>query len=155
MRVQVEALNSARQRGSNSAPPSTPSSVQRYEDEAARKRRSDQLLADYAKADQLVEGAMTSQEKYEAAKVEHARLHKEGAFTDAEYSRVLEKLNLENQGYVEGIQAIGQAIQNGIQGATSFSDALTKVGMALAQMLLQAALFGGGPLGKAFEASPA
>ncbi|MGL4968454.1 MAG: hypothetical protein ACRC67_44995 [Inquilinus sp.] len=150
MKAQVEALNSARQRGLELGTAEHAQYVQHYEDEAARKRRSDQLLADYAKADQLVEGAMTSQEKYEAAKVEYARLHKEGAFTDAEYSRVLEKLNLENQGYVEGIQAIGQAIQNGIQGATSFSDALTKVGMALAQMLLQAALFGGGPLGKAF-----
>jgi hypothetical protein len=150
MRAQVEALNSARQRGLELGTAEHAQYVERYKDEAARKHRSDQLLADYAKADQLVEAAMTSQEKYEKVKVEYEKLHREGALTDAEYSKVLEKLNLENQGYVEGIQAIGQAIQGGIQGATSFSDALTKVGMALAQMLFQAALFGNGPLGKAF-----
>ncbi|WP_225768504.1 hypothetical protein [Inquilinus sp. Marseille-Q2685] len=149
-RVEVEALNAARQRGLELGTAEHAQYVQRYENEAARKRQTDQLLADYAKADQLVEAAMTSQEKYENTKAEYERLRREGALTDADYTRVLEKLNLENQGYVEGIQAIGQALQNGIQGATSFSDALTKVGTALAQMLLQAALFGNGPLGKAF-----
>jgi hypothetical protein len=150
MRAQVEALNSARQRGLELGSAEQAQYVERYKDEAARKHRSDRLLADYAKADQLVEAAMTSQEKYEKAKVEYKKLHREGALTDAEYSKVLEKLNLENQGYVEGIQAIGQAIQDGIQGATSFSDALLKIGTSLAQMLFQAALFGNGPLGKAF-----
>ncbi|MFE0754180.1 hypothetical protein ACFW16_09525 [Inquilinus sp. NPDC058860] len=149
-RAEVDALNAARQRGLELGTAEHAQYVQRYEDEAARKRQTDQRLADYAKADQLVEAAMTSQEKYENTKAEYERLRREGALTDAEYTRVLEKLNLENQGYVEGIQAIGQALQNGIQGATSFSDALTKVGIALAQMLLQAALFGNGPLGKAF-----
>jgi hypothetical protein len=149
-REQVEALNAARRHGLDLGETERAQYAERYKDAAARKRQTDQLLADYAKADQLVEAAMTSQEKYAKLKAEADKLHREGALTDPEYARVLEKLNLENQGYVEGIQAIGQAIQNGIQGATSFTDALTKVGIALAQMLLQAALFGNGPLGKAF-----
>ena len=51
-------------------------------------------------------------------------------------------------GTSEAIQGIGDALVSGIQSATSFEDALLKIGVALAQMIAQAVLFGQGPLGK-------
>lgn len=58
-------------------------------------------------------------------------------------------------GTADAIQGIGEAFQSGIQGAQSFEDAVLKIGIALGQMLLQAALFGktqgGGPLGGVFD----
>jgi hypothetical protein len=58
-------------------------------------------------------------------------------------------------GTTEAIKGIGDALNTGIQGAQNLEDALLKVGVALGQMLLQAAAFGGtasgGPLGKAFD----
>ncbi|WP_343711912.1 tape measure protein [Inquilinus sp.] len=58
-------------------------------------------------------------------------------------------------GTTQAIQGIGDALQSGIQGAQDFEDALLKVGIALAEMLVKAAAFGGGagggPLGKLFD----
>ncbi|TSD85626.1 hypothetical protein FFK22_026645 [Mycobacterium sp. KBS0706] len=50
MRAHMEALNTARQRGLELGTAEHAQYVRRYEDEAARKQRSDQLLADYAEA---------------------------------------------------------------------------------------------------------
>ena len=149
-RAAYDAVNAARERGLKIGTQEYSQYVQQYQNAAERLRLSKLTLDDYAKGEQLTKSVETQDEQRLSTLAEYNRLRHEGAIADETYRRLLEKLNAENSGYVEGIRAIGQAIQGGIQGATSFSDALTKVGISLAQLLLQAALFGNGPLGKAF-----
>jgi hypothetical protein len=147
-----DALNSARQLGYKVGTAEHAQYVQRYQDLAEQKRQQDVVLADFGKADQLTKSVMTSQERYSVTLAEYNRLRENGTLQEEAYLRLVRDLNAENDGYTEGIQAIGQAIQGGIQGATSFSDALIKIGLSLAQLIAQAALFGQGPLGKLFDA---
>ncbi|MGK9168031.1 hypothetical protein KXR53_17110 [Inquilinus limosus] len=125
--------------------------AQRKEEQKEQDRQADQLDADHTRAEQLTKSVMTAQEKYNESLAEYNRLRDEGFIGEEAYLRLRRDLNAENNGYVEGIQAIGQAIEGGIQGATSFSDALLKIGTSLAQLIAQAALFGQGPLGKLFD----
>ncbi|MGK9234521.1 hypothetical protein KXS07_26850 [Inquilinus limosus] len=115
------------------------------------RQAADQLRADDARAEQLTKNVMTAQEQYNETLREYERLRDNGALKEEAYLRLVRSLNAEHNTYVEGIQAIGQAIQGGIQGATSFSDALLKIADSLAQMIAQAAFFGQGPLGKLFD----
>lgn len=147
-----DALNSARQLGYKVGTAEHAQYVQRYQDLAEQKRQQDVILADYGKADLLTKSVMTSQERYSTTLAEYNRLRENGTLQDEAYLRLVRDLNAENDGYSEGIQAIGQAIQGGVQGATSFNDALIKIGLSLAQLIAQAALFGTGPLGKLFDA---
>lgn len=154
-RAAFDALSSARQLGYKTDTEANRRAhdeyVRRYQDLAEQKRQQSVILADYGKADQLTKSVMTSQERYNATLAEYDRLRANGTLQEEAYLRLVRDLNAENSGYVEGIQAIGQAIQGGIQGATSFSDALLKIGLSLAQLVAQAALFGQGPLGKLFD----
>jgi hypothetical protein len=153
-KAQYGAENEARNLKIQPTDPRYAPFIQQRTDEADRLQRSNSTLDDYAKGAELTKASMTAQEAYNASLIELNRLHAEGAITTETYDRQLAKLNADHQGYVEGIQAVGQAIQTGIEGATSFGDALTKVGLALAKLILQAAAFGGdggGPLGKLFD----
>lgn len=150
-----DALNSARQLGYKVGTAEHAQYVQKYQDLAEQKRLSDVMLTDLGKGKQLTESVQTRQEAYNAKIAEYNRLRDAGALKEEAYARLVRAADAENNGYAEGIQAIGQAIQTGIQSATSFEDALLKIGLALAQMIGQAALFGdtagGGPLGKIFS----
>ncbi|MDR6289992.1 MULTISPECIES: hypothetical protein [Inquilinus] len=118
-------------------------------------RLSNLTLADFAKGEALTKASMNALEAYNVSLNDLNRLHDEGAINAETYSRQLFKLKSEYGGYAEGLQAVAQAIQGGIQGATSFSDALIKIGIALGQLIVQAAALGGdggGPLGKLFDA---
>ncbi len=71
---------------------------------------------------------------------EYNRLRATGSLQEEAYTRLVQAAQAENAGYAEGIQAVGAAIEGGIQGATSFSDALIKIGLSLAEAApLQAA----------------
>jgi hypothetical protein len=150
-----DALNSARQLGYKVGTAEHAQYVQNYQDIAERKRLTDVTLSDMAKGKQLTESVQTRQEAYNAKIAEYNRLRAAGSLQEEAYTRLVQAAQAENAGYAEGIQAIGDAIEGGIQGATSFSDALIKIGLSLAKLLLQAALFGdtagGGPLGKIFS----
>jgi hypothetical protein len=125
--------------------------VAQYTAQAEALRASNALVTDYGKADAVTKSLRTSQETYNQTLAQYVVYLGEGAFTATEYDRAVKALNASNDGYKEGIEAVGQAIQGGIQGATSFTDALTKIGLALAQLLIQAALFGTGGFGKLFD----
>jgi hypothetical protein len=158
-RAAFDALSSARQLGYKTDTEANKRAhdqyVQRYEDLAEQKRLQDVVLADFSKAEALTKSVMTSQEAYNAKIAEYNRLRENGTLQEEAYTRLIRAAKAENDGYAEGIQAIGDAIEGGIQGATSFSDALLKIGLSLAKLVLQAALFGGtaggGPLGGIFS----
>lgn len=147
-----DALNSARQLGYKVGTAEHAQYVQRYQDLAEQRRQQDVILADFGKADALTKSVMTSQERYNVTLAEYNRLRENGTLQEEAYLRLVRDLKAENSGYADGIQAISQAIQGGIQSATSFSDALIKIGLSLAQLIAQAALFGQGPLAKLFDA---
>jgi hypothetical protein len=150
IRVAYEAVNAAREAGLTSGTKEYESFVAQYQ---ANKSNNAALLTKIdlmKRGDELTKSVMTSQEKLDAQLAEYDKLRNQRIISTQTYNKLVEAAKGTNAGYVEGIKAIGDAIQNGIQGATSFSDALLKVGTSLAQLLLKAALFGDGPLGKIF-----
>lgn len=122
-----------------------------YQLKAEAKRLGDQQLKDLATGDTLTKSVSTSQEAYNAALASYVVQLGKGTISAETYARLVRQLNDQNNGYAEGVQAIGQAFNSGIQGATSFGDALLKVALQLAQLIAQAALLGQGPLSKGFD----
>lgn len=125
--------------------------VAEYQQKAEAKRLGDQQLKDLATGDQLTRSVATSQEAYNTTLAGYVSQLAKGTISAETYARLLRELNTQNNGYAEGIAAIGQVFNEGIQGATSFGDALLKVALQLAQLIAQAALLGTGPLSKGFD----
>lgn len=125
--------------------------VAEYQQKAEAKRLGDQQLKDLATGDQLTRSVATSQEAYNLTLAGYVSQLAKGTISAETYARLLRELNTQNNGYAEGIAAIGQVFNEGIQGATSFGDALLKVALQLAQLIAQAALLGTGPLSKGFD----
>lgn len=149
--AQFDAENAARQRGLKVGTDQYNNYVKQYEAQAELKRLGDQQLKDLSTGDQLTKSVATSQEAYNATLAGYVDQLAKGTISAETYARLLRNLNEQNNGYVEGVQAIGQAFDRGIQGATSFGDALLKVALQLAQLIAQAALLGTGPLSKGFD----
>ncbi len=150
VRAGQEAVNAALQKGLDVHSDEYKIYVENYKQKALEAEQSKTRLADLERGAELTKSLMSETEKLRALEADYNKLRQEGALTQEAQDRLLAAARDQAYGYSEGIKAIGDAIQGGIQGATSFSDALLKVGTSLAQLLLQAALFGNGPLGKLF-----
>lgn len=151
VRAGQEAVNAALQKGLDVHSDEYKIYVENYKQKALEAEQSKTRLADLERGTELTKSLMSETEKLKVLEADYNKLRQEGALTQEAHDRLLAAAREQAYGYSEGIKAIGEAIQGGIQGATSFSDALLKVGTSLAQLLLQAALFGGGPLGKLFD----
>uniref|UniRef100_UPI003784B804 hypothetical protein n=1 Tax=Inquilinus sp. TaxID=1932117 RepID=UPI003784B804 len=151
VRAEQEAANAAVQKGLDVHSDEYKIYVENYKQKALDAEQSKTRLADLERGTELTKSLMSETEKLAVLEADYNKLRQEGALTQEAHDRLLAAAKEQAYGYSEGIKAVGEAIQGGIQGATSFSDALLKVGTALAQLLLQAALFGGGPLGKLFD----
>lgn len=153
VRAGQEAINAAQQAGlkADTDPEEYQAYVKEYTQTALDAEQSKTWLADLERGAELTKSLMSDREKLAVLEADYNKLRQEGALTQDAHDRLLAVAKDQAYGYSEGIKAIGDAIQGGIQGATSFSDALLKIGNSLAQLLLQAALFGGGPLGKLFD----
>lgn len=151
VRAGQEAVNAAVQKGLDVHSDEYKIYVENYKQKALDAEQSKTRLADLERGTELTKSLMSETEKLKVLEADYNKLRQEGALTQEAHDRLLAAAREQAYGYSEGIKAIGDAIQGGIQGATSFSDALLKVGTSLAQLLLQAGLFGGGPLGKLFD----
>ncbi|MGO1080270.1 hypothetical protein [Inquilinus sp. CA228] len=149
-RAEQEAINAARQAGLAAGSKEYEAYFEDYRLKALDAEQSKTRLANLERGSELNKSLMSEQEKLNLLKADYNTLLQEGAITQVAHDRLVATAEDQAYGYSEGIKAIGEAIQGGIQGATSFSDALLKIGNSLAQLLLQAALFGNGPLGKLF-----
>lgn len=150
VRAEQEAINAAGQAGLPIKSEEYKTYVEDYQQKALDAEQSKTRLANLERGSELTKSLASEQEKLNLLKADYNTLLQEGAITQVTHDQLLAAAKDQTYGYSEGIKAIGEAIQGGIQGATSFSDALLKIGNSLAQLLLQAALFGNGPLGKLF-----
>lgn len=151
LKALVEAENEAKQRNLTAGTTAYKRFIADRTAAAERLRETNSTLSDYAKGDELTKSVMTTQEQYNAKMNEYNQLRNEGIIKEETYLRLVRELNVQNSVYVESIRAIGDAIQGGIQGATSFGDALGKIGLSLVQLIAQAAFLGQGPLAKLFD----
>lgn len=155
IKAQYDAVNSARQIGLKEGTAEYSEYLSKAQAAEAENAALEAKLKLMAQGKSLTTELRTEQEQLNAKLVEYKALLDAGAISQTTYERAVAKAKDQNNGYAEGIQAIGDAIEGGIQGATSFNDALIKIGLSLAKLVLQAALFGetagGGPLGKIFS----
>jgi hypothetical protein len=98
----------------------------------------------------LHESLMTDQERENKLLADYKEMLDAGALSFTDYQRAVAKAKDNNEQLIEAIDGVGDAIESGIQGATSFSDALTKIGLQLLSMIAKGA-FGAGPLGGLFN----
>jgi len=98
----------------------------------------------------LHESLMTDQERETKLLADYKEMLDAGALSFTDYQRAVAKAKDHNEELIEAIGGVGDAIESGIQGATSFSDALAKIGLQLLTMLAKGA-FGAGPLGGLFN----
>lgn len=98
----------------------------------------------------LTESLMTDQERQNKLLADYQEMLRAGAIGTEIYKRAVAAATSENDNLVEAIGGVGDAIESGIQGATSFADALAKIGLQLLS-LLSKGLFGAGPLGGLFN----
>lgn len=155
IKAQYNAINSARQIGLKEGSAEYTDYLAKAKAAETENAALEAKLKLMGQGKSLTAEMRTEQEALNAKLVEYKALLDAGAISQTTYERAVAKAKSENDGYAEGIQAIGDAIEGGIQGATSFNDALLKIGLSLAKLVLQAALFGdtagGGPLGKIFS----
>lgn len=152
VKAQYDAVNSARQVGIKETDTEYKSYIDNYKAAALVNEQSKTRLADLKAGQTLTESVMTSQEKYNLAVSQYGTMLAAGTISLETYHRAIKAADEENTGFKTGLDAIGQSIQGGIQGATSFSDAILKIVLSLGQLIAQAALFGNGPLSGIFNA---
>lgn len=141
-----EALKSARAAGLEEGS----AEYQKYVDEATAanlvnlelEHRLDLMKAGKA----LHESLMTDQERQNKQLADYDAMLKAGAISQTDYERAVAKAKDTNEALTNAISGVGDAIQSGIQGATSFADALQKIGIQLLTLAARG-LFGEGPLG--------
>lgn len=98
----------------------------------------------------LHESLMTDQERMNFQLAQYNEMLKAGAINYTDWQRAVAKAKDENENLTSAIEGVGDAINSGIQGATSFADALAKIGLQLLSLVGQG-LFGAGPLGGLFN----
>lgn len=141
-----EALKSARAVGLKEGS----AEYQKYIDEATAanlvnlelEHRLDLMKAGKA----LHESLMTDQERQNKQLADYDAMLKAGAISTTDYERAVAKAKDTNEALTNAISGVGDAIQSGIQGATSFADALQKIGIQLLTLAARG-LFGEGPFG--------
>lgn len=155
IKAQHDAVNSARQIGLVEGSKEYADYIAKAQAAEAENAALEAKLKLMGQGKSLTAEMRTEQEALNAKLADYKAQLDAGAISQTTYERAVAKARDQNAGYAEGIQAIGDAIEGGIQGATSFNDALLKIGLSLAKLVLQAALFGdtagGGPLGKIFS----
>lgn len=98
----------------------------------------------------LHEAMMTDQERLTKQLADYDAMLKAGAISTTDYERAVAKAKNQNDYLAQSISGVGDAITSGIEGATSFADALQKIGLQLLSLVAKG-LFGAGPLGGLFN----
>jgi hypothetical protein len=93
---------------------------------------------------------MTDQERLTKQLADYDAMLKAGAISTTDYERAVAKAKNQNDYLAQSISGVGDAITSGIEGATSFADALQKIGLQLLSLVAKG-LFGAGPLGGLFN----
>lgn len=150
IKAQYDAVNAARQAGLKETDQEYSSYIERYQAAETENAALEAKLKLMAQGKSLTAEMQTEQEKLNAKLVEYKALLDAGAIGQTTYERAVAKAKDQNDALGESISAVGDAITTGIQGATSFSDALLKIGVQLLN-LLSKGLFGQGPLGGLFN----
>lgn len=145
-----EALKSARQAGLKEGS----AEYQKYIDEATANNlvnlELEHRLDLMKEGKALAETVMTDDEKRNKLLADYQEMLKAGAIDTTVYERAVAKAKDQNDALKDAIGGVGDAIQSGIQGATSFTDALMKIGLQLLSLAARG-LFGEGPFGGIFN----
>lgn len=145
-----EALKAVRQSGLKEGTDEFNAAVERQTAENLVNLELEHRLDLMKQGKTLHESVMTDQERLTKQLTDYDEMLKEGAITYTDYERAVAKAKHQNDYLQQSIEGVGDAITAGIEGATSFADALQKIGLQLLSLVAKG-LFGSGPLGGLFN----